>query len=171
MSGSHVHDVDMTNWTDVATATPDLAAEVRARFEAHRLGFLATLRTDGSPRISGIEPWFAHDEVWLGMMPGSTKARDLQRDPRLELHSASVDPQVGAGDARIAGHAVEVLDPDRQARAMAAFEEVSGFPPPPGPFHLFAIDVRSLVLLRTASDHLVIRTWDPERGDRSIDRY
>lgn len=164
------HHAGMTNWTDVTQAAPELAADVRARFEAHGLALLATLRNDGSPRISGVEPWFAHDQVWLGMMPASLKARDLQRDPRLELHSATVDKQVTDGDARIGGRAVEVLDPERQALAMAAFEEVSGYPPPPGPFHLFEVDVRSLVLTRPAGDHLLIRAWDLEGGERRIER-
>lgn len=160
----------MTSWTDVTAVAPDLADDVRARFEAHGLGLLATLRADGSPRISGVEPWFAHDQLWLGMMPDSLKARDLQRDPRLELHSATVDKQVTDGDARIGGRAVEVLDPDRQRLAMGAFEEVSGYPPPPGPFHLFEVDVRALVLTRPAGDHLLICTWDPQRGERRIER-
>ena len=160
----------MTNWMDVTAAAPELAADVQQRFEAHGLGLLATLRADGAPRISGIEPWFAHGQLWLGMMPDSLKARDLQRDPRLELHSATADKQVADGDARIAGRAIEVLDVERQGLAMGAFEETSGYPPPPGPFHLFEVDVRSLVLIRPEGDHLLIRTWDADRGERRIER-
>ncbi|MDP9221554.1 MAG: pyridoxamine 5'-phosphate oxidase family protein, partial [Actinomycetota bacterium] len=91
-----------------------LAARARQLFDAHRHKTLATLRSDGSPRISGIEVEFADGEVWLGMMPGSVKARDLGRDPRLALHSASddppeADPSSWSGDAKLAGHAVEVV--------------------------------------------------------------
>src|SRR4051812_42460346 len=67
----------MPTWTEVTTAAPELAAVVQDRFAAHGLALLATLRRDGAPRISGIEPLFALDEVWLGMMDHSRKAEDL----------------------------------------------------------------------------------------------
>ncbi len=95
----------MTTWDEITAAAPELAAKVRARFEATGLGFIATLRKDGSPRISGIEPLFAEGELWLGMMDGSLKAHDLLRDPRLALHSASEDKQVTNGDAKVTGRA------------------------------------------------------------------
>src|ERR687886_3125309 len=100
----------MAAWKDVASSAPELAALVRARFEATGLGLLATLRRDGSPRISGIEPLFTDDELWLGMMPESRKADDLLRDPRFALHSATEDKQVTHGDARLSGRAVLVED-------------------------------------------------------------
>ncbi len=96
----------MTTWDEIAADAPALAAKVRARFEATGLAFIATLRKDGSPRISGIEPLFAAGELWLGMMDDSLKAHDLLRDPRLALHSASEDKQVANGDAKLTGRAV-----------------------------------------------------------------
>src|SRR5919205_2769551 len=100
----------MASWSGVTSAAPELAALVRARFEATGLGLLATLRRDGSPRISGIEPLFTDAELWLGMMPGSRKAADLLRDPRFALHNATVDKQVTHGDAKLSGRAVLVQD-------------------------------------------------------------
>src|SRR5919202_4427540 len=123
----------MGTWREVASAAPELAALVRARFEATGLGLLATLRRDGSPRISGIEPLFTDDELWLGMMPGSRKAADLLRDPRFALHSATIDKQVTHGDARISGRAVAVQDEPTLARFRQAFEAHTGQAPPPGP--------------------------------------
>ena len=82
----------MANWSGVEAAAPELAARVRATMDAHKHKVLATLRRDGSPRVSGIEATFTDGELWLGMMPGSRKAADLRRDPRLALHSTSVDP-------------------------------------------------------------------------------
>ena len=101
----------MVCWSDVVIAAPELAAAVQARFDAHGLGLLATLRRDGSPRISGIEPLFALGEVWLGMMPESRKALDLLRDPRFALHNATVDKAVTEGDAKLAGRAIPVCRP------------------------------------------------------------
>ena len=162
----------MTTWNDAAAAAPDLAARVRARFEATGLAFLATLRSDGAPRISGIEPSFWNGELWLGMMPDSRKALDVRRDPRLAVHAASVDKEVKEGDARISGRAIEVHD-DRVKLGMgAAFAEETGFDPNEhGPFHLFKVDIEELYLLNAGGDHLLLDWWTPTGGLRHVDRY
>ena len=98
----------MASWSEVEAAAPELAARARAALDAHKHKVLATLRRDGSPRLSGIEATIVDGELWLGMMPGSRKAMDLRRDPRLALHSASVDPtdddpSAWPGDASVCG--------------------------------------------------------------------
>lgn len=160
----------MTNWNDLRTECPDLAAVAQARIDATGLAFMATLRRDGAPRISGIEPLFALDELWLGMMPGSRKARDLQRDPRLTLHNASVDKAVTEGDVRISGRGIEVTDPATETAVREAFAAHTGYAPPEGPMHLFRVDVTELVTIRAAEDHLAIDTWHEGRGTNHIDR-
>lgn len=162
----------MTTWEDVVEAAPELAEVVRGRFEATGLGYLATVRRDGSPRISGIEPWFGGGRLWIGSMDGARKAQDLRRDPRFSLHAANVDKEVADGDARISGGAVEI-DPadERWDQALAAFVEVTGHDVPPGPMHLFCLEPDEVVFLRPAGDHLLIRTWTPARGERTIARH
>src|SRR6202521_5813219 len=102
----------MGSWTEFASAEPVLARQVEERFRIRKHKTLATLRKDGSPRISGIEVEFADGELFLGMMPASLKLHDLERDPRLALHSPSEDPPDGhpqswAGEAKLAGVAIE----------------------------------------------------------------
>jgi len=161
----------MATWTDVEAAAPELAATTRARFEAHGLGLLATVRRDGSPRISGIEPLFALGELWLGMMPDSRKTADLGRDPRFALHNATVDKNVTDGDAKIGGRAVPVHDEADFDRFLAAFEAATGYAPPPGPFALFTADVREVSTVKPAGDHLDIESWREGRGVRKVERY
>jgi hypothetical protein len=160
----------MASWSDVAAAAPDLAEKVQARFEATGLAFLATLRRDGSPRITGIEPGFWDGDLWLGMMDGSLKALDLRRDPRLALHAATVDKEVKEGDAKIAGRAVEVGD-DEKVRFLAGTAADGAEPPPPGPMHLFRVDVTEASFLVPAGDHLAIEIWTERAGARTVDRY
>ncbi len=162
----------MARWADIETATPDLAKRVRLRFEAHGLALLASLRSDGAPRISGIEPLFDGGELWLGMMPGSLKARDLHRDPRLALHSATVDKEVKEGDAKVAGRAVPVVAEDEVDAFRAMFAAHTGYAPPPGPMELFRLDVSEVVLLGVGDppDHMVIESWNPREGTRRIER-
>ena len=147
-----------TAWSDVESAVPELAAAVRAAFDAHRHKVLATLRADGSPRLSGNEASFRDGQLWLGMMPQSRKALDLRRDPRLELHSAPVDVDLKHGDARIAGRAVEITDEESFEKFNRAFQGETGYSPPP-PYHLFRVDVTELMFLKPGGDHLVIESW------------
>ena len=104
----------MTSWQEVAQAEPEFAQRVRALFDAHRHKTIATLRADGSPRISGIESAFEDGELVFGSMPNARKGADLHRDPRFALHSATIDPVDGAaaqwpGEAKISGRAIAAL--------------------------------------------------------------
>lgn len=157
------------NWEEVAGAAPELAAKVQARFEAHGLAFLATLRKDGSPRISAIETQFGEGELWFGMMPKSLKAADLLRDPRLALHSASTDKMVTNGDAKLSGAAIHVDDEETFERYRKASGGAEG--PSLGSFHLFRVDVREMSHLAPAGDHLDIEWWSESGGYRQVDRY
>jgi len=156
----------------VGEAVPDLAAAAQAAFDAHKHKVLATLRADGSPRLSGNEAAFKDGDVWLGMMHRSRKALDLLRDPRMELHSAPVDVELKHGDARLAGRAVEVTDPEVIRRFAADSAAEHDGVAPPEPFHLFKIDVTHVTVIRVGDppDHLVIETWSEKTGYERIER-
>jgi len=161
----------VASWNEVEAAAPELAARVRATMDAHKHKVLATLRRDGSPRVSGIEATFTDGELWLGMMPGSRKALDLRRDPRLAMHSATVDKMVTDGDAKLTGRAVLMQSADDRADFRAAVEAATGNPPPDGEFDLFRVDVESISLLTPAGDHIVIEWWREGGEVQRVDRY
>jgi Pyridoxamine 5'-phosphate oxidase len=155
----------MPSWSEFEAEAPALAERVRARLDAHTHKTLATVRRDGSPRISGTETDIVEGELWIGSMWQARKARDLQRDPRFALHGGSDDPPDWNGDAKLAGVAEEILDPDR-------VREINGENAPPGPMHLFRLDLRevSTVELDDERKALVIEVWTPERGVRTMKR-
>lgn len=159
----------MASWSDVRASTPGLAEAVEARFNAHGLALLATWRRDGFPRISGVEPLFTMGELWLGMMPGSRKAADLQRDDRLALHSATADKNVTEGDAKVTGRAVEVTDEATKQEYLRHFADANG-DAPSGPFHLFRVEVTELALIRPDADRLVIDSWRQGAGTKRVER-
>jgi len=162
----------ITTWRDFAAQAPDLAAFAAARIEAHGLALLATLRADGAPRISGLEPLISEGELWFGMMPGSRKVADLERDPRFTLHNATIDKGVTDGDVKISGRAVVVPEGSpAMERFRAAFAEATGYGPPPGPMNLFTADLTGVSSVRPAGDHLVIEWWHPGDGPHSMKRY
>jgi hypothetical protein len=155
----------MSTWEEVAAEVPDLAASVRARFDAHGHKTMATLRADGSPRISGTEAYFSRGgELWVGSMPGARKGADLRRDARVAIHSGSDEPAEWTGDAKVAGRAVLVTDEAEVARI------IGDTPVPPGPFDLFRIDLTELVLVGfdEGRTHLEIESWHDGTGYRRM---
>jgi len=159
------------DWSDVERATPALAARVKAGLDAGKHKTLATLRADGSPRISGTEVDFHAGRAYLGSMLGAVKARDLLRDPRFAVHGATLDPDLTSGDAKLAGRATEVVDPAEVAefvhsRSEAGAEEV------PADFHLFRLDITEIVLTSIGNppDHLVVESWHEGRGTTRVER-
>jgi Pyridoxamine 5'-phosphate oxidase len=152
----------MAAFADVENEEPEFAARVKAAFDAHRHKILATLRADGSPRVSGIEASILKGELWLAGMPRSVKFVDLRRDPRMALHSGSDEPDSFAADAKVSGRAVEVTDP-AERQAFAGDAEV---PAEAQPFELFRIDLEQVVLTAVSEekDALVITSWRPGKG-------
>ena len=145
----------MATWAEFATAEPKFASRVRKLMTTRKHLTMATLRADGSPRISGTEVKFTGDELEIGSMAGALKAVDLRRDPRVAIHGPTHDPAASGtwrGEAKVAGRAVEG---DR-----------------PGDAHMFRIDITEVVLthLNAARDRLVIESWNPARGYRITDR-
>jgi Pyridoxamine 5'-phosphate oxidase len=155
----------MPSWSEFETQAPALAERVRARLEAHKHQTIATVRSDGSPRISGTESEIKQGELWIGSMWQARKALDLQRDPRFALHSGSDDPPDWPGDAKLAGVAEEIVDLDR-------VKEINGEHTTPGSMHLFRLDLLevSTVGLDDARKALVIEVWTPGDGIRTMKR-
>jgi len=156
----------MASWSEIEAEAPELTALARGFLDAYVHKTLATLRRDGSPRISGSEVIFADGELWLGSMWESMKARDLQRDPRFALHSGSPDPEAGwHGDAKLAGRVEELTDDARK-------DEILGGKGGPGPSHVFRCDITelSVVQLPDPPEFLVIESWHAGRGTSRMER-
>src|SRR4029453_9554377 len=116
---------DPAPWGRLAEEAPELAAAVEARLTATKHHVLATLRRDGSPRVSGTEVQVRGPDLTIGSMPGAVKARDLQRDGRFALHANPGDGTMEGGDAKVSGRAVEVTD----EAELAAFRDEAEPPP------------------------------------------
>jgi hypothetical protein len=156
----------MASWQEFAAEEPELAAAVRARFEANKHHVLASLRRDGSPRVSGTEVQFDGTDLTLGSMWQAVKARDLQRDGRYALHSNPGDESMSGGDAKISGLAVEVTD----ARELAAYAEATGQPSPE--LHLFRLTLTDVVhtSVDPGGEFLLIQTWRPGHPIHRVER-
>lgn len=152
-------------WKAIEEAEPEFADRVRRLFDAGRHKTIATLRADGSPRISGIECEFADGNLQFGSMTGARKGADLKRDPRFALHGPTSHPEEGKesdwpGEAKLAGRAIPVgaLTSDE------ASEQPDG--------EMFVADISEVVVTRLNAEatKLVVESWTPGRGLRTIER-
>jgi Pyridoxamine 5'-phosphate oxidase len=152
----------VSSWGEFESDQPELAAVVRRCFDAGRHKTIATIRADGSPRISGIECSFEHGQMTFGSMVASRKLDDLRRDPRFALHSPTSGPIEGdeaswSGEAKVAGRAVP----------NGTIEGEGG---PEG--ELFIADILEVVFvhLDETATKLIVDWWTPENGLQRVER-
>jgi hypothetical protein len=153
-------------WAEFAAACPDLSSLGEERLRGRELCLVGTLRRNGWPRISPVEPEFVDGELMLGMMWRSPKALDLLRDPRLVVHSV-VSSRIGnEGDFKLYGRAVSVENPERRARYRATIKARIDWEPEEPNYHVFAVDVDSAGFVTFAEGDRYGLAWDPGRGLR-----
>lgn len=101
-------------WADLVAARPELASKARGLLYLGPigLGFLATVRADGGPRVHPVCPVLTETDLYVMVIPGP-KLDDLRRDPRYALHSETFPPPNEDDGFYVTGMAVEIADPAR----------------------------------------------------------
>lgn len=152
---------DSLSWSEFARLEPELATTVRSRFAAHEHHVLATVRPDGSPRMTGTNVMFDGDSLWVGSMPGSLRTADLRRDPRCALHSNPLNAKLpaGEGDVRLSAEARE-LDTATVTTLQSARQPDSDVVDGDY-FELRPVEVE---VVEVHGDEMVIRRWTPTSG-------
>lgn len=160
----------MVAWSEFAAEALHIGEIFLRRHSAtDNLCLLATIRSDGYPRISPLEPMIFEGQMVLVGMPGTTKFADLGRDPRFCLHTATVDPQVGDGDAKVWGLAQNTQDENMHERFFADLFDRTGmdlrgelFDP------FFVADITSAPSLELVDNQLEITIWKPGEGESTV---
>jgi hypothetical protein len=154
------------SWRDLEAGAPDLAREGWARFERTKVAMLGTVREDGSPRISPVEPYVIAGELVVGVMR-SPKLADLRRDPRCVLHSSVSDLDGSEGEFKVHGRAAPAvdarfLDADGTWWAGRAPERVG----------VFMIEIDEAVLISWSADQgrMTTARWSRGTGAREDTR-
>jgi Pyridoxamine 5'-phosphate oxidase len=152
-------------WREIEQAEPAFAERVRQLFDAGRHKTIATLRLDGSPRISGIECELTDGDLHFGSMNGAQKGADLKRDPRFALHGPTFHPEEGKesdwpGEAKVAARAIAA----GRVRPNDSGSEADG--------DMFVADITEVVItgLNAEGTRLVVESWTPERGLLRVER-
>jgi hypothetical protein len=160
----------MVTWAAFQEQAGALGAFAGERVEGPGLVLVATLRRDGWPRISPVEPLLFDGRLYLGMMWRSTKALDLLRDPRVLVHSVVSRKDGSEGDVKVYGRALEVRDPGERERYCVALQERIGWRPEDDRFHLFAVDVEWVGCVRFGEGRQRTETWRPGGPPTLVER-
>jgi hypothetical protein len=138
-------------WADFAAAAPEMADGGRQRLE-NGVALLGTIRRDGSPRISPVEPVFAASQLMFGIMR-SAKNADLERDARCVLHSAVSDPNGSEGEFKLYGRAILTADAATRDAGEGWWKSY-----PPDQSAVYWLDIESAALI----------AWDFERMEKQL---
>jgi hypothetical protein len=157
-------------WQDLCDRQPRLAELARQRLIVPGVLLVVTVRRDGTPRLSPVEPWLMDGELWLSMMWGSRKAGDLARDDRILVHSIVTGRDGAEGEVKLRGEARSVDDEATQQRYADQVSAALGWSPEPGRFHLFRIAIDEVTMIRyddaSGDQHVVL--WP--RGEEFVRR-
>jgi hypothetical protein len=136
----------MGTWSDFNTARPQLAAAVCALLCQYGpgLGYLATVRADGGPRVHPVSPVIADGGLFCFIVD-SPKRDDLERDGRYALHS--YPPEHSDDEAYLSGRAVAVTDVHRARRIADAARAAPG-----ADWRLFEFTIEVAMLVRRRSN-------------------
>ncbi len=153
------------SWHDLERGAPEIARLGMVRLSAARVAMLGTLRLDGSPRISPVEPCIVNGHVLVGTMTWSKKAHDLLRDPRYVLHTVVSGPDNGEGEFKLHGSAVRA-DPGLRGAARDAWW--SGQQPEQA--IVFALRIATALFVEWHLEHglMTVHRWTPRDGYNHI---
>jgi hypothetical protein len=146
----------MISWREFEAAAPAIAHAGARRLEATRIALLGTIRKDGSPRISPVEPFLSEGELVFGAMAWSRKTRDLQRDSRCVLHSAVTAPDQGEPELKLYGRAIEAATEIREACSRGWWQAH-----PTGSAVVFVLLIEQATLVEWELDEaqMIVRRW------------
>ena len=159
----------MFAWANFETAAPTLAAQGRELIERFRFVLVGTIRSDGTPRISPVEAHIVRGHLMLVMIPGTLKARDLLRDPRILVNSPITHPDDPNTEFKLRGRVVEIRDQALHEATAETIQATSGWRPPAG-WHFFSLDIEDAAYLAWQSGVLNLTRWSRDRGLDSIRR-
>ena len=148
-------------WSELMRRQPGLADLGRQRLLDPGVVLVATIRRDGTPRLSPVEPFVMDGDLWLSMLWQSTKAADLIRDPRLLVHGVVTNRDGREGEFKVRGLARSEKDGSVQGRYAEAVGQALGWKPEVGQFHLFAVDIEHVSYLR----------YDEPTGDQYVTQW
>lgn len=162
----------MTRWSEFAAEAPIVSEVFERRHAATgQLCFLGTLRADGWPRISPVEPSIFRGDLYLLGMPHTRKFEDLARDPRFTVHTATVDTEVKDDDAKLWGVVEDIADPELHRAFAEDLFARTGFDLREHTFdHFFRCDIHGGAAARIRDGKFEVVVAKPGSAEKVIPR-
>jgi hypothetical protein len=152
----------MVAWGDFEQAARGLAGVGRAKIERDGLLLAATLRKDGTPRISPIEAYLVEGELVLSVWPGTMKDRDLAHDSRVLLHSLVLSAHDPADEFKLRGRAQQIADERMNGAVRDAVEAAhNGGWRPPEDWNFYAVDIDDVAHVTGEYPAMEVNVWPP----------
>ena len=152
-------------WSEVERQQPQLAGLGGRLLTGPGVVLVGTIRRDGTPRLSPVEPLVLDGALWLSMMWRSAKVADLFRDPRILVHSAVASRDGGTGEFKVRGVARAHDDAAVHRRFAETAARELGWEPEFGRSHLFDVDIADVTFITydapTGDQHVAM--WPPAR--------
>jgi len=156
-------------WAELEEAAPELAARGRDLIETFHFLLAGTIRRDGTPRISPVEAHIVEGHLMHAIIPGTLKARDLLRDPRVVLNAPVTNAGDPGAELKLRGRALEVEDDALRAATADTIEAVSGWRPQDD-WHFLPTDVEDAAYIAWRAGVMDMTRWTPERGVEHVRR-
>ena len=119
-----------------------------------------------------MEPRLFGGELWLAGMPGTAKFRDLAENPRFTLHTATSDPQVTEGDAKIWGIVYDVRNPVAHRQYADVLFGETGLDVRGQQFeHLFKVQIAGAAAVQIVDGHLDVAVWRQGDTERVVRKH
>ncbi len=157
------------SWRELETGAPELGATGREIIERHRFVLVGTIRRDGTPRISPVEARVVEGRLVVVIIPGTRKAKDVRRDPRVVINSPVVHPDDPNEELKLRGRAVPLDGSDLRTEVAEAIQATSRWRPPLN-WLFFELDVDDAAHMLWQGGVLRIAHWTRERGLRTVIR-
>ncbi len=142
------------SWKVFEDDSPELASLGFEKLN-RKIAYLATIKTDGSPRLHPVTPFIRDGMLFIFTEPSSPKIRDLQRDGRYALH-CSVGGEGPLTEVLVSGNAVVISDPAVRAQA----ESIASSPVVIDSYYLFEFLVKRVLVVEYDEDGKpVVRRW------------
>jgi Pyridoxamine 5'-phosphate oxidase len=141
-------------WEQFEATAPEMAALGRMQLEQSGVAIIGTIRKDGYPRISFVEPCFLDGVLYFGMMWQSRKALDLLQDPRIVVHNTICTSTGDEVEFSLRGRVIDIRD--LEVRRKYVSERTYWQEPY---FHLFSLDIESASLIEYGHGEQSVRVW------------
>jgi uncharacterized pyridoxamine 5'-phosphate oxidase family protein len=141
------------SWKIFEASAPELASIAHERLN-RKIVYLATVKSDGSPRLHPVTPFIGEGMLFMFTESTSPKIKDLSKDGRYAMHCAvGGSPLV---EVLVSGRAEVITDLSVRAKATG----IAGSPVVTESYYLFEFHVaRALVVEYDADKNKMPRHW------------